>query len=286
MRFFKYTFLFITILPLFSCHYILDISNSETLLVKLPEWPPANTITITYPEISRWKVSIESSSQSVSFFTDSSEFYYEFLKNKPVCITAQPITLLLDKSESMYFNPSGYIYPYASISNAQIQLTWEDGFLADIMHRIICSKKETGISTARLENFLMSFNWEKAQATINKKITDSMEISDKSFFNPWNIDSSTLLDNLCFGNFKSTLFNISGGYNFSLSSLCTESTFIPVSSFIPENRTLHEKNLIYLKKNKPFYIGDGFQTGIIFTCKSAKNVSKEYLHMPILIEDI
>lgn len=268
-----------------GCSSVFDITTEEEFTILVPQWPPEDSQKSQYPELSKWKVTISSSQESYSFYTTAPSFTYNFKKNLPCAITVQPITLLDNGEECEYFLPAGIIYPYAQIDSQNISATWEQGFLAHTINRIINSKKETGVSQQHLEKFLKEFNWQKAQQTINAKIEKSI-LEETAYFNPWQIDSERLLDNLCYGNFKTTFLNTTGLYTFSLSSLFQNDDFFPLSPFIPENQFLMEKNLIGLKKNSVNFLSNGKDIGVILICKSAKNVSKDFIQMPIYIEEI
>lgn len=282
LYFYGSLFLFVSVFS--GCHYCVDSSESENLTVQLPVWPPSKTT--DYPELSRWKITIDTPTDSFCFFTTASSFTFSFEKNYPSSILAEPITILSDGRETLYFHPSGVIYPYSDINNHSINLSWKDGFLAQCMHKIISSKKETGIYEEHLKTFLASFNWKKAQDVIDKKIYESKISSEKACFNPWLIDEVQLLENLCYGNFKSSFLNITGIFNLTLDEILPEQDFTPISSFIPENEVLKEKLTISLKKNQLYFLSNGNSMGVVILYKSAKNISKEYIHMPIFIEDI
>lgn len=284
---------------------MVDISTKETVCFTLPAWPPETTLpsetalppettptpetvlphqnsnsqtgnSVTYPPLSRWLINASSSTQTYTFFTTDPYITFVLQKNEPFCLTAKPITLLTNGSETSYFKEAGIIYPYAA-KNADntVSIKWEQGFLADNMQKIIASKMETGVSDEHLSTFLNSFNWKKAQEAI-----------DKSDCNPWLIDSSRLLDNLCYGNFKSTFLNTTGCYQFDIKTLFPDNELKILSSYIPENSRIIENNEITLKKGIENFLSDGSFLGARITVYSAKKVSVEYIYMPIFIEDI
>ncbi len=180
-------------------------------------------------------------------------------------------------------NASANTSPAVEIENGQVQATWEQGFLSEILRRAISSKNETGVSDSRLADFLSSFNWQKAQKTIREKLENSLENETEACFNPWQIDSSHLLDNLCYGNFKISYLNVTECQTYLLSELFDDD-FLPISPFIPENQVLYEKGKIKIKKNTAVLIGDGHKNAFVFYCKSAKNISRDIIYMPIYRE--
>ena len=58
------------------------------------------------------------------------------------------------------------------------------------------------------------------------------------------------------------------------------------STFIPENQFFAQKNQFTVLKNTPLLIGDGQKYGIFITYKTSKNISLEFIFLPIYIEDI
>lgn len=269
-----------------SCSNIFQERLTEEVNLQLPDWPPQQDIENTYPDLLYWKIQVMQAGKTQTFCQTENNFKLTFEKNIPVAITAQPITQLEDGGKSNYFLPAGYIYPADYIQEGENIFSWETGFLADLMQKIISSQKETGISDSRLLKFLFSFNWKKARDTINTKIQDSLSDSENALYNPWQIDSCKLLDNLCYGSFKASLLNISGNYTYSLDSLFPNQELSPLSAFVPENDCLMQKNLISLKKEKAQLIADGHKNGIIFTPYSAKNLSRDYVYMPIYCEGL
>ncbi len=277
--------IFLCLLIFLGCKHSVSLAQTEELSLSLPQWPPKDDRQDLYPEICYWKIEINQVGQIISFYQKEGDFNVSFLRNQPASITAQPITLLDDGEKSSYFSPAGFLYP-ASYKSEKNTLTWEEGYVAQLIHKVISSQKETGISNTRLLKFLFSFNWKKAQETINSKIEKSIAEEDKAIYNPWLINSDKLLDNLCYGNFKANLLNINGTYSYQLNYLFQNQEFIPLSSFVPENACLLQKNLINLKKEEARLIADGHKNAIIFTPHSAKNLSRVYTYMPIYLEEL
>lgn len=276
--------IFLCLFIIEGCHHFVEISDEESIQIELPIWPPENSCNSNYPDLYCWKIIIDKPEKSQTFYTSTQAIFISCHKNEPVCITCYPLTKTINNEPTNYFYPAGFIYPYSSFDKNTGHATWEQGYICEIMHRIINSKKETGVSIEHLREFLKSYNWKKMQEYIEKKIQESKEDATSVFFNPWLIDSQRLLDNLCYGNFKSAMLNITGIYTFTIEELFQHNKII--SPFIPENEYLYEKNSISLPKNRHYFISDGFKDGFVLTSKSAKNVSKEYIYMPIYIEDI
>lgn len=267
-----------------GCNFMVQLQEQETLQINLPEWPPADTFTDQYPELIEWKITFASSTEIREYYTCEKSVFVTFNKNLPASLIVQPVTKLTSGNPSNYFMPAGLIYPYADVDAGLTNATWNQGFLAVTMNKIILSKKETGVSDNRLETFLSSFNWKKAQNSIENKINAAEE--NKAFYNPWLIDSSKLLENLCYGTFKATLLNLSGGFEVDLSDINKESELCLLSAFVTENQFLNTTKKIYIKKDQEFFIGDGKNFGLIIKGKSAKNLSRDIVYMPIYCEGI
>lgn len=272
------------ILCLFACANPL-VSDKEDINISLPSWPPENSP--DYPDLSRWKITVASSEEIYSFYiypkntSEKKEISLAFSvkRNEPFCISAKPVTVCGQNEESAYFYPAGFLYPYNTDFSGRLveEASWDQGFLADVMCKIISSKKETGISSERLNAFLKSFNWKKAEETIESKYSED---------NPWLIDTTNLLENLCYGNFKSSFFNVTGTYTYNLSTIFPNEEIKYLSPFIPENEKLSANPQIKLKKNTPTLLSDGKTKAAIICCTSAKKMSLEFIYMPIYIEDI
>ena len=274
-------FLFIVFTAIFSgCQNGL-IFDEEKVEFILPDWDKGNL-----PKLSRWKVSLYSADFQKDFFlaAEDKSFSFEPKKNESLCVTAAPLTFLNDGCEVSFFKPSGAIYPYGAEGDfysgtVECPLTWESGFTAYVMQKIIKSKKETCIGANELRTFLMQFNWKKMQEKINQNIADSI------LYNPWHIDLFNLLDNLTFAIFESKYLNTT--YIFSVEKAATQ---IPLedeclSSFIPENQNIKNYGLLALKKKTPecFLIENTY--AVTLSASSAKKVSADITYMPILIDD-
>ena len=275
--------IFLSLLHISSCHQNSILQTEDEVTIKFPDWSPQITQT-SWPSLSRWKVSFQSPYESKTWYTVEKEINFKVTKNIPCSFVFTPITILEGGNESSYFYPAGFIYPY-SFKGGEIQNgSWEEGFLASIMQRVILSKKESGISEENMENFLLSFNWKKAETIIEENLLESKE--SQNFYNPWLIDSQKLLENLSCKKFSSTLLNTTSVYYFSKNQLFSGKEEKFLTPFVPQNEYLQVYNQIPLKKNCPTLIGDGKKEAFIFTVKSAKNISREFIYMPIYFEEL
>ena len=301
------------LLPLCSCRWFSETNLSEVLTVELPVWPPQDEEQTSYPFLSRWKIVVADSEGIRDFYFPASgnalgtddensapKLVFSVSKNQMFCILAQPVTFLEGtaypaRSETDYFKPAGYLYPYMHKGQNTQKLTWEQGFLSQLMLTIIQSKTETGVSQQHINEFIASFNWKKAQETIEKKISQSIESASTqstALYNPWLLDTTRLLENLCFANFKATHLNITGVVTVQVKSLFSANELEFLSSFIPENDVLSKATKqkgdaqLLLQKNTVNYLADGKSKAAVITCQSAKKISLVYIYMPIFIDDI
>ena len=279
---------------LFGCSYnVLDLEASEEISVQLPTWPPSTYKTpqelnlSPYPHLSRWKVQITSAGQVCTYFTKDEKISFTVKKNEPLAVSVTPITLTTDGEEVQFFKPAGMIYPYEEC------FSWEGGFSTAVFERLFASKKETGVTTEHMNAFLKSFNWKKLSQTIQKKVEESVnEFSDEAtkspvFYNPWQIDLYTLLDNLCYGNFKATFVNAKNVLSYSVEKLEVGKGQVNLlSSFVPENEILWQYGKISIKKDLITSISCNIDLSILITYFSSKKISQEVVFMPIFKEEI
>lgn len=280
------------LLFLTGCSQPFFITTEETLELQLPVWPPEDDYKEQYPELSKWILKTgNGDSTSISLITaTTTSITVTVQRNQPFCATLLPITKtqLLNNQETAYFHPAGFIYPYAT-NNCKSTISWNQGFLADIMLKILSSRNETSLSPEQINLAIGVFNWNKAQETIEKKIQNSIADTDTkqiNFYNPWLIDSQQLLEGISYGSFKSTYLNITGCYSYKLEDLFPEEELSPISPFITENCRLKQNSSISLKKDTPTLLSDCKIFGAIITPQSAKKVSKEIVYLPIYITEL
>ena len=275
-----------------------EADREDSLEITLPQWPPSENDDLPWPALSRWKITIVNAEEERSFYTAKSTTTISVFteRNKPCSILVQPLTLLPETSgsprkECSFFKPAGFIYPWkAELSTA----TWEQGFLANTMQKLFNEGKEQCLPPVDIEYLISTFNWKKAQEVIEKKISESMAAeSGISFYNPWLIEYNTILQNLSVSQFKQSLLNNSGCSTIPLSVLrekkpeiLTRSQNQILSSFVIENQSITKKQLLTVRKNTPELFSVGQNFGIIIEYKSLKNISLEFIYLPIYIEDI
>ena len=294
MRLFLFNIIIITGLCTFFCCCSLnsesaDIAPEEDLVITLPQWPPQDSLKDQYPLLSRWKIQISCADYQQVFYTRDSQIKIKAKKNRPLCLTASPITLLYDNNECSYFKPAGYLYPCNSNISPDSSFTasWEQGYLAQIMQMLFSEGVKNGLSPLENEYMISTFNWEKAETTIENKINSDTQL----FYNPWLIPHKGVIEGITSHTFKSSQLNLSASTAVETKMLFPDSqipdkTLLLLSSFIPENKGLEEKKQFTLLKNTPILIGDANKYGIFINLKSSKNISLELIYLPIYIEDI
>lgn len=288
----KYIILLCGLLFFTGCTHSFTNITEETIVFELPAWPPEDNCSTKYPELSQWIITTCNSTKTEKILlpAGTKSFTSTVNRNLPYCILALPLTKTAAQpdSELSYFYPAGFIYPFFLNPKSSSQLiTWSQGYLANAMLTIIKSKDETGVSTEHMDKYISTFNWKKAQETIDKKIEKSIsEDSETLFYNPWLIDTTQLLSNICYGNFKSSNLNITGCFGLKLKLLNINQQEEILSAFIPENINLHSALQISIKKGIPTLLSDAKTFGIIITAQSEKKMSKEIINLPIYLTEI
>ena len=263
-----------------TCSFNPDSAAEENICLNLPAWPPEDSLSSSYPPLSRWAVTITSGEKQSSFYTREKTITVKTKKNRPFCLLAQPVTKLYDDNECSYFMPAGFIYPAGNFQAlSATSICWEEGFLAQVMQTVFNEGLAESLSPVEIEYIVSTFNWKKAQETINKKIS----ADSKLFYNPWLLSKSRILEGITSQAFKASYLNVSG-------TIAIEASILPdkvfLSSYIPENQVLSEKKQFTALKNTPLLISDAQKYGIFITYKSSKNISLEFIYLPIYIEDI
>ena len=315
LRFFLLTGLavifFCTVTLFSSCSFLSEEDCKEVLTLELPQWPPEDPFQSEYPALSRWLFTLESptsGSQKQYLLPEEKKLSITLEKNLPAAILLQPL-VITEGGESTFFKPAGMIYP-----SRKVYITWEGAYLASIMQRLIKSKKETGISEKHMQDFLSSFNWAKAEKSIDSKIQKALtalaakeedenyndnfsqktDSSSKSFYNPWLISSQTLLEKLAYGEFSSSLLNNKNCRRLSEEQL-QEALSSPLFDKIKEKPLLSSFVLenLYISKEKEFLISREFislfysseDCAIIIEDGGAKNLSLVCSNLPIYLEE-
>lgn len=303
-------FAFLICAGLISCqHDMVNLPDSEQVYFELPMWPPivyktdaeneaeveseaetetSNPLQISspYPELSRWQITVTCGEFQEQFFATETLFAFTIKKNEPFCVSAKPITLTTDGQETSFFMPCGAIYPYDWNTENPIQLTWEGGFESYIFETLFNSKKETGVTTKHMIQFLKSFNWQKFGNSLREKQTDAESKSENNFYNPWLLDTYQLMDNLSYGTFKASFLNMKNITSLSISKLEPYSQENLLCQYIPENKNLWKTGQIYVKKGRLQYFSCNTDFAVIILYSSSKKMSLDYVFMPIFKEEI
>ena len=267
-----------------SCTLFDANSDEETVSISLPDWPPHSQSEVSedYPPLSCWKITLaKNDGTEVFHLSPNTTLQITVQKNCPFSLQAQPVTLLQNEDECLYFYPAGFIYP----SEAETKATWEQGFSAFIMEGLYKNCKKNGFSDSQAARYVSSFNWDKMNTIIDEKIQDSI-ITQSRFYNPWLCDSAKILENLSNETFRTSLLTPSSCYQLSTEEVFNKTGFSILSSFIPENPIIRKSGQITIKKGSPMLVSDAKEFGLFISYLSAKNVQIEYIYMPIYKEEI
>lgn len=234
-------------LTLCSCNFT---TKEEIVDFELPEWPEY------LPELKGWKIQVLYNA-ALEAPPDTKIISFHLQKNRPCSIIARPIT------QSNFFKSAGTIYPYSK------SISWSGGYAASLY-------KTAGQAA-------QSFNWEKLMQTLEEKALDQ-----EAFYNPWLLDTQEILEGIAYHNFTATKLKQN-------QTFCLELDFEVFSSYVPENDFMRtsEKPYVTVKKDLPqlFVLPQSpgaaaLEYALLISASSAKNISLEFISMPIYIEEI
>ncbi len=260
------------VLTMSSCQFI---SLDETVEFELPQWPEY------LPELEKWSVNLSGLAdlpevaEPVEALPDQKTICFQLPKNRPCCIIARPVIV----TQSQFFKSAGTIYPYSK------SITWSGGYAANVYNTALDALEQSGYSKTFINEYASSFNWEKLLNTLEEKqqsvfsqIENQEELSP--FYNPWLLDTQEVLEGIAYRNFTATKLKLS-------QAICVELDFDVFSAYVPENDFMRQASLPYVtvKKDVPeLFACDSF--GILISASSAKNISLEFISMPIYIKEI
>ena len=296
-------------LLLLSCKNDGALPEENDVHFILPAWPPEYSEQSLYPELLAWQITTnEVRNQLVN--PDVQEMEVSVPKNKPFYFIAQPITKVAQtqsqpqsqtqaQSQCTFFHCAGGIYPYCyerSGKTGVVTVSWEQGFSACLMDSMFLSansfysssdgksesKSDSDRGKSDYENYLASFNWKKLVDTIQTK-TASESSSPENFYNPWHTDLSAIKQGIAYKDFSATLLNQKNCFSVVLQDYGTNESVL--SPYIPENEMIHNFSQFSLKKNEENYFSVNNQFQMIIRGSSAKNLSIEYIFLPIIIEE-
>lgn len=260
-----------------SCKNISKDFETESITFKLPQVSDfiiEQSEDKSFPRASsvfQWQIEVFSAQKSETFYTNTPTLYFEVQKNTPLCILATPIiTISPEDKQIIFFKPAGAIYPYSDF-----ELSWEGGFSATLMKQLFLNAKENNHSQNYVDTFITSFNWKKFMETINQKSQEN------PFYNPWQIDSTSLLEELSYGQFKSSLLTPKGVYTIEIPEELSKNKYI-FSNYVPEIKAIFQFKKISVQKDciNSFLIDNNFLA--LVSCSSAKNISLTKVSLPII----
>lgn len=256
----------------------------------LPKWPPEYGDQSLYPELTGWLITTkEVRNQLVN--PNVQEINFSVPKNSPFYLMAQPVTQS-SQGESTFFHCAGGLYPYCYEKNGKsvakqeglVNVTWEQGFCAYLMDSMLFTNNSL-YQKEELEDYLASFNWKKFTESIQTKTEDAKaeslktENPPKLFYNPWQVNITAVKQGIAYKNFSVSLLN-----QVNCFSLVLENNKV-LSAYIPENQIIYNYSQFSLKKNEENYFSVNNQYQMIIRGSSAKNLSTEYIFLPIIIEE-
>ncbi len=229
----------------------------ETVTFSLPRRPQS------LPPLQSWSITSDSGKdreqeETLLLDAEQSSFTMRIKKNEPFFVCAQPVT-----TSQGFFKCAGTLYPYRR------SITWSAGYAAATMKTL---------KAAAPQSYLLLFNWERFIQTLEQKQQNAPS------YNPWLLDSSKVLEAIAYHEFTAAKLNNSG-------TLAIELDFPVFSSYVPANDApaLSLPAQIYIKKGIPslFMLADGsHKTGVIICGTSLKNLSMDFISMPIFTEGI
>ena len=263
--------------------------SKENVSFILPAWPPAYGEQSLYPELTGWLITTnEVRNQPVEASIQEIELTVN--KNKPFYVIAQPVTKST-QGQNCFFHCAGGIYPYSyerSGKTGTVNIIWEQGFSAYLMDSMFLvaanfyAQNESQKSAC--ETYITSFNWKKLVTTIQSKTTIDPNVeAQEVFYNPWHTDLSAIKQGIAYKDFSATLLNQKNCFSVVLQDYGTNESVL--SPYIPENEMIHNFSQFSLKKNEENYFSVNNQYQMIIRGSSAKNLSIEYIFLPIIIEE-
>ena len=228
-----------------SCADVFTAEEEYTLF--LPEW---NDGVMQPLELCGWNVTVCRGSEETAFFVplEAQSFCAEYQKNAPVSVTARPLCRLAatctdGKSDSPaleFFMPCGTILPFCT------ELSWRNGFSAEILRRFYRSAEILGFDRTATLNHARRFNWEKLMQTLSQK-----EAASAQPYNPWLLDTDDILSAVCGGTFSASRLTQKKCLEISQRQ---DALFIPADSrafcaYVPQNDESYCGSVL-VKQNK------------------------------------
>ena len=286
-RFVIFNLLLILFTPLFlsSCNLF---EQTESINLLLPAWPPTK-VSASYPKLSGWLISFIGNNVSESFTLppETSSFQLDVNKNDFTAILAEPVTFSENSDyEILFFKPAGGIYP-ALCSDSDLILSWEGGYSAHLVEILYKSCRDNSDSLEKTHSFLSKFNWFR----FNEKILEK-SCSENDFFNPWMLNTETILQSITSGDFnagklnKTPLLIISSFQSQEFLNVLSND-FLPenaMSPYIPETEKIQKLKSIPVynsKENRYAFTNDIL---LIINVNESKKLSASSVFLPKKID--
>lgn len=265
---------------------------------ELPEMNEAQENEAFLPEISRWKIEVRSASYfGVSYAEEDRTAGNGTASNREVnlfipdemIVSVKATPILKSRAPSIpreetsnqqqkeeadfsFFKPAGTIFPYGE------ELTFLQGFSAELLSEFFVHSKIEGNSADCTERYASCFNWKKLMTEMERLSRESEE-SD-SFYNPWLLDKSEILREFESGNFSVSYLKMKKLHSFSRDDKAFEklpSDEFLISTYFPENRHLFSEGKFWasLKQEKIFLLGQS-ERKLSFYAESATKSNVVY----------
>ena len=167
----------------FSCEIPESFRKTDTVKVKLPEWP----LDEGYPPLLGWKISVTGlhSKSEKHLSPDKNEISLTVEKDYPSSILIYPVTV------PDFFYPAGTVYP---MDKEIYQATWPGGICAKALKTILELKDYDNYEGVKY------FNWQKLYETLEAKDTSSFEkydsLATKKCTTSYNTDFEILIERI------------------------------------------------------------------------------------------
>lgn len=149
----------------------------------------------------------------------------------------------------------------------QLELTWEDGFVAYIMERLFMGSYSY-YKKPEVVKYIAGFNWIRFQMEIRKKCDEG--------YNPWLIDAENLLTSIAYKNFNTYSINLKDATSVSCDSIQNL-----LCSYVPYNKKISEKSEIWLKESEVNVFSDYNLYNVMISANNGTVRALENVSLPL-----
>ncbi len=244
-------------------------NKKERVTFLLPQWPQE------LPPLKGWSLLLDGAEERILIGPEEKSYTSSLARNRTFFICAYPLTEC-----GSFFKCAGTIYPFEK------QLSWSGGYAANTMKilkaKSSLSNQDGSEDSKSMEKFLSSYNWGKFIQLLEEK-----QQEQTGLYNPWLLDSQKVLEGIAFHNFSATKLNLSDTVIFEPEE-AVFSSFVPLN--LPEEGSLTENKAgVCIKKGRPSLFllkSEPNYSGVIICASSIKNISMDYVSLPIFTKGI